>query len=63
MGMSSHVTGFKLPDEKWKKMKAIYDACKVANISPPQEVNEFFDYSPPRCWCTSRYSLYQIKRQ
>jgi len=47
MGMSSHVTGFKLPDEKWKKMKAIYDACKVANISPPQEVNEFFDYSPP----------------
>ena len=47
MGMSSHVTGFKLPDEKWKKMKAIYDACEAANICLPKEVSEFFDYSPP----------------
>ncbi len=47
MGMSSHVIGFKPPDEKWKKMQAIYNACEAAGVTIPKEVGEFFDYSPP----------------
>lgn len=47
MGMSSHVIGFKPPDVKWEKMKAIYDACKDANICVPTEVDKFFNYEPP----------------
>jgi len=42
MGMSTHVVGFKPPDDKWKKMKAVYDACQKAGINPPEEVFNFF---------------------
>jgi hypothetical protein len=45
--MSTHVLGFKPPDEKWKKMKAIWDSCQAAGIDPPQEVEKFFDYCDP----------------
>ncbi len=45
--MSTHVIGFKPPDEKWAAMKKIYDSCKEAGIHPPQEVNKFFDYQDP----------------
>lgn len=47
MGMSTHVIGIKPPDEKWKKMKAIWDACSAAGIEPPGEVVSFFDYTAP----------------
>jgi len=47
MGMSSHVIGFRDPDEKWKQMKDIYDSCKQANVEPPDEVNKFFNWEPP----------------
>jgi len=47
MGMSTHVVGFKPPDEKWKKMKAVYDACAAAKIVPPKEVGEFFGFNNP----------------
>ena len=47
MSMSTYVFGFKAPDDKWKKMKAIWDACKKANIEPPGEVDEYFDFEPP----------------
>lgn len=47
MGMSSHVVGFRAPDEKWQKMKAIYDACEAGKISVPDEVENFFDGMPP----------------
>lgn len=47
MGMSTHVTGFRPPDDDWKKMKAVYDSCKEAGIDPPEEVDDFFEGLPP----------------
>ena len=47
MSMSSHVIGFKPPDEKWQKMKAIWDACLAAEVDVPEEVEDFFDGEPP----------------
>lgn len=47
MGMNTHVVAFKPPNKKWQEMKAVYDACKKANIAPPDEVAEFFDDKPP----------------
>lgn len=35
------------PDERWKDMKAIWDACKVAGVEPPEEVHNFFRGSEP----------------
>ena len=47
MSMSAHVVGIRPPDEKWKKMKAVWDACTMANTSIPQEVRDFFGCEPP----------------
>lgn len=47
MGQSTHVVGFKPPDEKWKKMKAVWDACDKAGMDPPKEVMKFFNHEPP----------------
>lgn len=47
MSMSTHVIAFKPPDEKWQRMKAIYDACTAAGINVPDEVNRYFDHMPP----------------
>lgn len=47
MGMNSYVLGFKPPDEKWKKMKAVWDTCKKAKVDPPKEVSDFFDDCAP----------------
>lgn len=46
MSMSTGIFGLKPPDETWKKMKAIWDACKTAGIEPPDEVAEFFEEEP-----------------
>lgn len=42
MGMSTHVIGIVPPDETWKKMKAIWDACTAAKIEIPEAVDAFF---------------------
>lgn len=47
MGMSMHVVGFRAPDEEWKKMKEVFDACDKAGIDIPEEVIEFFNYEDP----------------
>ncbi|GAF68286.1 unnamed protein product [marine sediment metagenome] len=47
MGMSTHVIGFKPPDEKWAKMKAVWDACEVSDITTPETVYNFFEGEPP----------------
>lgn len=47
MGMGTSVVGIRPPDEKWRKMKAIYDACTAAGIEVPQEVDNFFDGGAP----------------
>jgi len=47
MSMSTHVYGIRPTDEKWEKMKAIYDSCEKADIEIPDEVIEFFDEGEP----------------
>jgi hypothetical protein len=47
MSMSTHVQGFKPPDEKWAKMRAIFDACEAAHVDVPLEVERFFGDNPP----------------
>lgn len=47
MGMSTHIVGFRPPDEKWEKMKAAYRACIDAGIDPPDEVDNFFQDNDP----------------
>ncbi len=47
MGMSTCIVGFVPPDEKWDKMKTIYNACVAADIEIPTEVDKYFDYNNP----------------
>lgn len=50
MGMSTNVRGFVPPDDKWKKMKKVYDSCKEAGIDfdeMPSDVQNFFDDGDP----------------
>lgn len=47
MSMSTSVKGFRPPDERWHKMKAIYDSCRAADIEVPDEVLAFFNYIKP----------------
>jgi hypothetical protein len=42
MSMSTHIYGFRPPDEKWKKMRVIWDACVEADIPVPKQVCNFF---------------------
>jgi len=45
--MSTNVVAFRPADEKWKQMKAVYDACDKAGVSIPEEVDDFFNGEPP----------------
>ena len=45
--MSTHVVGFKPPDERWKQMKAARDACAAAGVPLPDAVDRFFGFEPP----------------
>jgi hypothetical protein len=47
MSQSTHVIGFRPPDDKWKAMKTVYDACDQANVRIPEEVAKFFNGSRP----------------
>jgi hypothetical protein len=47
MGMSTHVVGFRPPDDRWRQMKAVWDACAAAGTSIPDEVDEFFNGEAP----------------
>lgn len=47
MSMSTHVVGYRPPDERWHQMKAIWDACAEAGIDPPEEVRSFFGGEAP----------------
>jgi len=47
MGMSTYVVGIKPPDEKWMKMKAAWEACRVAKIPVPKEIRDFFNDEEP----------------
>ncbi len=47
MSMSTHVVGFRPPDEKYQRMRAVYEACERAGTSTPQEVLDFFEGEEP----------------
>lgn len=47
MSMSTHVVGIKTPNEQWRQMKAIWDICEKAKITPPGAVSDFFGDEPP----------------
>lgn len=47
MGMSTHVVAFKPPNEKWRKMKEVWDACEKAGVQSPLEVTKFFEHDAP----------------
>jgi hypothetical protein len=45
--MRTHVIGIKPHDEKWKKMKAIWDNCEEMGITVPTEVSYYFNWESP----------------
>lgn len=47
MGMSTHVVGFKPPDDKWEAMKEVWVACAAARVDLPEEVEKLFGGEPP----------------
>jgi hypothetical protein len=47
MGMSTHIIGFSPPDETWRKMRAVHDACGAAGIEVPLEVTKYFNFEVP----------------
>lgn len=47
MSMSTHIIGFKPPDDRWMEMKAVWDACEKAGITIPDRVLNFFDDRAP----------------
>ncbi len=47
MSMSTSVVGFVPPDKKFKKMLAVYEACELAGVEIPKEVDTFFNGEIP----------------
>ena len=47
MSMSTYVVAFRPPNERWREMKAVYDACILAGIDTPDEVHDFFNGEMP----------------
>lgn len=47
MSMSTYVQGIRLPDERWKQMKAVWEASEAAGIQVPEEVRRFFNWERP----------------
>lgn len=47
MGMSADVEAFRPADDKWREMKAIWDACKKAGVQVPEAVTDFFNDEAP----------------
>lgn len=45
--MNTHIVGFVPPDDKWKQMRAVWDACEEAGIKAPNEVIDFFEGAEP----------------
>jgi hypothetical protein len=47
MSMSIHIVGFIPPDDEWRKMKAVWDACSKAKVEPPKKVLDYFNDEYP----------------
>ena len=48
MSISLYVVGLRPVDDKWRKMKAAWDACSEAGFDAPEIVKKFFDYVYPK---------------
>ena len=44
---SIHVIGLREPDEQWRRMKAVWDACEAARVDKPVAVTSFFGPNGP----------------
>lgn len=42
MSMSTHIIGFMEPDETYKRMRDVWNICKAAGVSVPNEVVYYF---------------------
>lgn len=38
---------FKPPDDKWRRMKAVWDACQEADVPIPADVEQYFGGEDP----------------
>jgi len=47
MGVSIEAVGFKPADEKWHKMKLIWETCEESDVVVPSEVLTFFNHEAP----------------
>lgn len=47
MSIGLFVVGFRPPDDGWRKMKAVYDACVAAGVDVPAVVAKFFGHTRP----------------
>ncbi len=72
MGIDCYVKAIRSPDEKWQKMKAIYDLCIEQDIDVPDDVEYFFNGEEPdekgievtmhaEEWSNEDYDGYEIK--
>lgn len=43
--MSTHVVGFKDPDDRYLRLLAVWETCHAAGVRQPQEVLDFFGES------------------
>lgn len=54
------VEALRPPDDRFRQMKAVWDACKKAKTDTPDEVDEFFNYEPPDSLGTAEELKHQI---
>ncbi|VAW58910.1 hypothetical protein MNBD_GAMMA08-1545 [hydrothermal vent metagenome] len=47
MSMSTQIYGIVPPNDEWKKMKAVFDACCNAEIDIPADVWDYFEGEVP----------------
>lgn len=47
LATSTYVYGIRPPDERWRRMKRVWDVCHESGISPPPEVIAFFNDEEP----------------
>ena len=48
MSMSTHIVGFRKPDDgMFQKYKAVWDACSEAGVDVPEHIHNYFDGEDP----------------
>lgn len=47
MSISTHIVGFRAPDDQWMKHVAVWEACKAAGVPIPAPTSEFFNWEDP----------------